>query len=362
MVWRTIYTQRHRLKIVRWGQARMVENLFILQVIVALTLSVILSDVLGLTYPGWAALSSFTVMRTSVSDTMMKALQRISGTIAGGGLALLLSPFIAGNTILLPAFCGLIGSFTVWRANASSYSYAWVLGTVTAMMVMAASQQSLSGHDLQIFTLERITEVALGSILCVLVAFLFTRFGTQAAPHKMPSPDNKYLPSRLRLMLALQAGITLVIVTALLLTFQLTGFWQAMITVLALLTLPGGITEANARAQIVERIVLRFSGCLSATVLSLMLLPLLHNAPVMYMVTLIAGLSLGCYLQQNTRKISYFGRQFTVAWIIVFVQNELWLTAPALAEFRAASIMIGIAVLSCVMTIAAGFFRRKHEY
>lgn len=361
MVWRNLYAQRNRFKLFRGGQARVAANLFMLQVIIALTLSVIISDALSLAYPGWAALSSFTVMRTTLNDTLFKALQRILGTLVGGGGALLLSPLLTHNAALLTALCTLIGSFTVWRANASSFSYAWVLGAVTAMMVMAASQQSILGHDLQLFTLERIIEVALGSTLCVLTTLLFTPFSTQVSGDKTPVPDKKYLTSLSRLVLSLQAGITIVIVTTLLFKFQLTGFWQAMITVLALLTLPEGVTEAKAQTQIVERITLRFFGCLSATLLSLMLLPLLHNAPVLYMVTLIAGLSLGCQLQQNTMKLSYFGRQFTVAWIIVFVQNELWLTAPNLAEIRVASIMIGIGVLAVVMAITGLLLKLKKE-
>ncbi|MDF7660748.1 FUSC family protein [Erwiniaceae bacterium L1_54_6] len=333
--------------------------LFSLQVIVAVLLTVLISDASGMTYPGWAALSSFAVMKNTTVDSLVRAIQRVLGTLAGGSLALILLPLVAHNPIALTLLSALTGGMTVWLANGSAFSYAWVLGGVTAIMVMAEAQHTFDIHHLQIFIGARVAEVTLGCSLCVLTHLLFKslqRFRGKFAPAaavKLPG-HKEALKARMRIMLAFQGGVTITLVTALLLTFNLAGFWQAIITVLALLTLPEGVTDTNQ--QVVSRMKQRLLGCLTAALLSLVMMPVLQGRPILYLMTLIVGLGVGCILQQGT-KASYFGRQFTVAWLIVYIQDEVWRTEPSTAATRVASIIIGIVLLALTMSLSARFLR-----
>ncbi|MCU6671529.1 FUSC family protein [Enterobacteriaceae bacterium H4N4] len=328
------------------ARAMLRQDMFAIQVIVALLLSVLCSNALGLDYPGWAALSSFAVMNTSIKASTLRAIHRVTGTLAGGGLGLLVAPYLSHNPAFLVVFCAVIGGIAVWRAEVSTWSYSWVLGGVTAMMVMAEAQKTTDFRTLFIFTFNRIEEVALGCAICVLVTILFYPLNRRSPP-KQHSESHPKPPSRL--LLPLQAAIALLLVTPLLLAFQMTGFWQAMVSVLALFVLPP--SAQPVQVQINQRMQQRFAGCLAATLLSLLLLPLLHHSPVLYITTLTAGVWLGCHLQQGKPSFSYFGRQFAVAWIIVFIQDTLWLTEPIQAVMRCASILMAIAIIGLVMLV-----------
>lgn len=90
---------------------------FAIQVIAAVLLSVLLSDLAGFDYPGWAALSSYAVMNTSVKASTVRAFNRVTGTVPGGVLALLLSNYLIQDAAFLVLFCTIVGGIAVWRAD-----------------------------------------------------------------------------------------------------------------------------------------------------------------------------------------------------------------------------------------------------
>ena len=320
---------------------------FAVQVIAAVLVSVLLSDLAGFDYPGWAALSSYAVMNTSVKASAVRAFNRVTGTVLGGVLALLLSTYLLQDAAFLVLFCTLVGGIAVWRADVSRWSYSWVLGAVTSMMVMAEAQKNSEFRHLLRFTFNRIEEVVLGCAVCIAVTLLFYPYNRR---RQVATPQLNSHPEPLRRsLLPLQAGITLLLVTPILLVFQMTGFWQAMVSVLAVFMLPP--STQPLQQQIGQRMRQRLYGCLAATLLSLLLLPVMHHYPTVYLATLVAGLWLGCHLQQEKPAISYFGRQFTVAWIIVFIQETLWLTEPVQAVMRCISILIAIIIIGVVMAV-----------
>lgn len=325
--------------------AATVKEIFAIQVIAAVLVSVLLSDLAGFDYPGWAALSSYAVMNTSVKASTVRAFNRVTGTVLGGVLALLLSTYLIQDAAFLVLFCTIVGGVAVWRADVSRWSYSWVLGAVTSMMVMAEAQKNSEFRHLLRFTFNRIEEVVLGCAVCIAVTLLFYPVNRRRqAPHQESHSE----PPR-RPLLPLQAGITLLLVTPILLAFQLTGFWQAMVSVLAVFILPS--SAQPVQQQIGQRMQQRLYGCMAATLLSLLLLPFMHSYPPVYIAILAAGLWLGCHLQQRKQSISYFGRQFTVAWIIVFIQESLWLTEPNQAVMRCVSILIAIITIGIVMAV-----------
>lgn len=331
----------------------LVHQVFTVQVIIALLLSVMVSDALHLAYPGWAALSSFAVMSQSVRVSMTRALHRVMGSVIGGLTALILVPILAFSPYLLILFCALSGGVVVWIAATSSRAYAWVLGAVTAMMVLAEAQTGEDTQALFSFTLARLEEVMIGCAFCVFTVLLFQPLNNPqpgTVPHQ-DSPEGKITPS-LRLELAIPAAITLALVASILLRFDMSGFWQAMVSVLAILILPN--TNKDRTSLVKQRMQQRFAGCLLAAGLSLLLLPLLHGSPPFYIIMLMAGLWLGCHLQQKTPDVSYLGRQFTVAWIIVFIQNQLWLAEPKTGVIRCLSILMAVMVLALVMVAGHG--------
>jgi hypothetical protein len=68
---------------------------------------------------------------------------------------------------------------------------------------------------------------------------------------------------------------------------------------------------------------------------------------------LAVGIWAGCHVQTGKQGASYVGRQFTIAFIMVFVQDHAWSANPHPAMLRLEGIFAGIAILTCVMLIAA---------
>lgn len=247
--------------------AATLKELFAIQVISAVLVSVLLSDLAGFDHPGWAALSSYAVMNNSVKASTVRAFNRVTGTVLGGVLALLLSTYLVQDSAFLVLFCAVVGGVAVWRADISRWSYSWVLGAVTSMMVMAEAQKNSELRHLLRFTFNRIEEVVLGCVVCIAVTLLFyplNRRRQVAPPHQASHPEPAH-----RQLLPLQAGITLLLVTPILLVFQLTGFWQAMVSVLAVFILPA--STQPLQQQIGQRMQQRLYGCMAATLLSLIL-------------------------------------------------------------------------------------------
>jgi uncharacterized membrane protein YccC len=95
--------------------------------------------------------------------------------------------------------------------------------------------------------------------------------------------------------------------------------------------------------------VQRFAGCLLAGLIGVALLPLLGNHAWLSMIALSAGVWFGCHVQTGKEGASYVGRQFTIAFIMVFVQDHRWSADPLPALMRLSGILTGIVVLTAVI-------------
>ena len=62
---------------------------------------------------------------------------------------------------------------------------------------------------------------------------------------------------------------------------------------------------------------------------------------------------IGCHVQTGSHGASYVGRQFTIAFIMVFVQDHQWSADPLPALLRLEGILIGIATLAAMMFVTA---------
>jgi hypothetical protein len=67
------------------------------------------------------------------------------------------------------------------------------------------------------------------------------------------------------------------------------------------------------------------------------------------MLALAMGVWVGCHVQTGREGASYVGRQFTIAFIMVFVQDHHWSSDPLPALMRLSGIFMGIVVLAGVM-------------
>lgn len=335
-------------------RARAVLNV---QAVLSVGLAVLLARALHLEHTWWAAISGFAIMRDSVAGCMERGFHRILGTLAGAASGVLVGPWIGERPWLFVPALGLIAGYTVLRANDSRSSYAWVLGGVTALMVINEAHTLTSESGTLHFACSRMAEVVVGTLACVLVAAAMPRlsgFRVHAreqgavAARQAPAPMGDATRA-IRMRLAVCAGLTTAGMAALNCSVLLPGLVQAMVTSIALLILPVEALAECPTAAIRQRMTQRLIGCLLAGLIGVGLLPLTNGAAVPCMAALSLGVWLGHHVQTGVEGASYVGRQFTVAFIMVFVQDHQWSADPGPALTRFYGILLGAATLAVVM-------------
>ncbi|SAL50626.1 FUSC family protein [Caballeronia humi] len=327
---------------------------FATQAMLSVALAVAFAYALHLSNTWWAAISGFAVMQSSFAASARRGLLRILGTVVGAALGAVAGPAI-GNLpwVFVPAM-GVIGGVAVYQALASEAGYAWVLGAATALMVTFEAHTLGSASATASFAMLRVAEVVVGTLACVIVSGAFYVAGryrrgggpVSNAASALLTPDANIAARKL---LAWQGAASIVILAALTYILKLPGFAQAMVTAIAVLILPAASLATNTRRPVAERMVQRFAGCLLAGLISIALLPLLGDHAWLCMLALSLGVWFGCHVQTGKEGASYVGRQFTIAFIMVFVQDHHWSADPVPALMRLSGILTGIVVLAVVI-------------
>jgi len=336
--------------------------LFGIEAVISVVLSVALAHWLHLPNTWWAAISGFAVMQTRFSASAQRALHRVLGTILGGLLGTLAGPIIGDRPWLFAPALGAVSALCVYRANGSSASYAWVLGGITWVMVTYQAHELLRFGPTASFAMLRVAEVCVGTFACLVVSGAFhvgiqwyerrrpaSKVVAAAAASANAAPPTFETLRHARMVLGVQAGIAVAILAALTYALKLPGFAQALVTTIAVMILPSTSVVVRSQKPVADKMVQRTVGCLIAGAVGLALLPLMQGKVVPCLLALAAGVWAGCHVQTGQQGASYIGRQFTIAFIMVFVQDHAWSADPHPAMMRLAGILIGIAILTCVM-------------
>lgn len=348
---------------------------FAAEAVLSVALSIALANALNLSDTWWAAISGFAVMQTSSAGSVQRAAHRMMGTVTGAALGTLAGPWIGDRPWLFVPVLGAIGAVTVYRANGSKAAYAWILGGVTALMVTYEAHKFASVRATALFAALRVAEVAVGTFACLLVASMF-HFGPKwyrrnRAPLKASiarAADEPGVPPAAvlapplesarstRRLLCLQAALAIIILASLTYVLHLPGFAQAMVTAIAVLIVPLGLAADRTRQPVMEKMVQRVAGCLLAGVIGVALLPLMQGQAMLCMLALSIGVWAGCHVQTGREGASYVGRQFTIAFIMVFVQDHHWSSDPLPALMRLSGILAGIVVVVTVMLVTSRLY------
>lgn len=348
------------------------------QTVCSVVLSVLLADAFDMKDRWWVAISAYAVVRGSLSVSAWRCIDRIVGTLVGAGLSALSISLLPSSEGLFALLLALFAGFGLYGAIGSPRSYAWILGTVTALLVLSEAHQ-LTGLSVYKLALLRVCDVAVGVSASMLViatphlvrgvwrrlqprdekeASIATSVAPAASAVAAEALDRRgWKMRKLRALQAVQAAITIGILGLFAYHHDLPSFPQTLISVTAVLLVPlPALLRKKGEDDLVSlRMANRVLGCLTAALLAVVLLPIIGNMPWLCLITLGAGVWLAAHVQAGSSNTSYLGTQFGIGFIMTFVQDQRWSTDASAPVLRLLGILIGLAALTLVMFVTYRF-------
>lgn len=318
--------------------------------IASIMLAIFLAHLIGAKTVAWAAFTALVLMRSHVSQTMLRAVMRIIGTNAGAALALLIVPYAARSLPVAMLAAGVVGTAAMYATLTAKRSYAWLLLGLTYEMILLDKLEN-SSVDTMALAHNRLIEVWAGTVACLLVSLLSTLTARRWWPAS-PAPEPARLgwhPDALRH--AVQTGVALALLPPLSVYFGLPELWQASVTVMAVMIVPAAAIGRSAFEPVNRRILMRTIGCLAGAVLAGAIVLLAQGSVPILIVGTCLGVLIGRHIENGETRLTYLGLQFTLAILVVLVPDDYAEADIGPALHRLLSIFVGIAVLEPVLLI-----------
>jgi uncharacterized membrane protein YccC len=310
----------------------------------------------------WAAISGFVCSQATAPASVQRGILRILGTVGGAGLSMLLSPWFAGDAVALCLALFVVSTTGVLGLLVSGHGYAWLLGAITAdMVLMALLSDPSSALPVGV---DRAAEVTVGTVAAMLVALLI---GAGADATAGPSPPGWSDLSGAQwpaMRHALLAGIGVMLVPLVWRLLDLPSLSQSAITVAAVMAVPALTNNAATDQQkIIERAVHRILGCLFGGAAGLFCLALSVESFVPWVLMLTFGMWIAAHIQASERGIGYVGTQAAVVFISTLVQGPGPPTSIMPGIERFAGITGGLLILLAVsvLTVPSVNFPAAHR-
>ncbi|UAK26423.1 FUSC family protein [Sphingomonas nostoxanthinifaciens] len=319
-----------------------------LECALSVALAIAFAHLTGAHNVSWAAFTGFVVMRGRVTESLLRGLLRIVGTIAGAGCALLLAPLVLPSPPAFALTAGLFATATLYGALTGKRAYAWLLAGLTFEMILFDALDH-PGLDQMAFARTRLLEVLAGTAACLIVGIASAVSLRRRWP-ATPAPDAKRLgwhPHAFRH--AAQAGVAVTLLAPLWLAFRLPELSQSCVTIMAAMLVPVTTLGATGFVPVSRRLIQRVAGCIAGAVLAAAMLLLAHGSVPLLVAGTCLGVVIGRHIENGASRIAYVGTQFVLAVLVVLVPDDYGAIeiGPALA--RLTGILIGMAVLEPVL-------------
>jgi uncharacterized membrane protein YccC len=318
----------------------------------AVSLAVMVTLALRLEDAWWAGISAFVSTRATAPASLERGMLRILGTFAGAAVSLLLSPWLADDEVALALVLFAVSTTGLLGMLVSPHGYAWLLGAVTADMVLLALLiDPLSAVDVAV---NRAAEVTIGTAAAI-VAVVLLAPDAEAAPGP-PAPGWSDLLGAQwpAVQHALRAGAGVMLVPLVWYWLDLPSLSQAAITIAAVMSVPALSGDpAMDQQTVTERGLHRLLGCLGGGIAGLGCLALSVESLLPWLLMLTAGIWVAAHVQGSTRGIGYVGTQAAVVFISTLVQGSgpPQSILPGLDRF--AGITGGLLILLAVSLLSA---------
>jgi uncharacterized membrane protein YccC len=299
----------------------------------------------------WAGISGFMASQATRPASIERSLLRIAGTAAGAALGTVAMGFIANDHVALSLFLFVCGFVGVLAFSISHHGYAWMLGGLTANMIVMMAMNDPARTPYVAF--DRLAEVSLGSLAAVLVATLLAPDGdTAATPDLAPGWTDVLGRGWPAVQHAVRCGITLMLLPLIWNLFDLPSLSQMAITVTALMAVPITVDDPRATGRtVVGRSQLRVVGCLGGGLLGLLCLAMPLTLYPLWLAVVFAGVWVCAHIGASTRGMGYAGIQACMAFIVTLVQGNGPPDSMVPGVSRLAGITGGILVLLAISLV-----------
>jgi uncharacterized membrane protein YccC len=302
----------------------------------SVTLAVLAALALHSDEPWWAGISAFMVTRASPRVAVPRAFMRVAGSITGAAVALVVLRFFVYQSLPLCVSLFALSCIGTFGFASSRNGYAWVVGTVTACLIILMSLDQPQAA----FTtaVNRVAEVTIGTmaslVICGLspapaeagaapaaslidpppLAFWYRRYGAQLL---------RWLPGKQPLLWhACRGGLTVMLMPAL-------ADWLAPVspvtmglTVVMVMSIPPTAIVEPGSPLIIQRAAHRLIGCLIGALVGLACLAFVGSDFLLWIVLIPPGIWVCSQIQTGTTGVSYIGTQAMFAYLMSMVQGQ----------------------------------------
>jgi Predicted membrane protein len=282
--------------------------------------------------PWWAAISAWVIAHPERQAVLTKGLSRVIGTLIGWLAGCCLAFLVEGAPVMQALVIFVVAATGTYCRYRSQHSYAWTIGAVGALIVLATSLEAPGN----IFHLAwyRALEILCGVFAATLVELMFARVPNQ---NTAASPAAALLNRPVAVRLAVISGITLTLIPILWAWLNLPSLTQ--IAVSSFVVLDRDIPATSTRG------LQRLLGCLAGGALGLLAVGLEPESFFIWSIAFGSGIFLFAQLHHSASHWAYVGTQGGVAFILALVTGRGPPNSILPAVDRIAGMICGVLIL-----------------
>jgi uncharacterized membrane protein YccC len=335
----------------------------------SVTLAVLAALALHSHEPWWAGITAFMVTRAAPATAVLRGILRVAGSIVGAAAALVVLRLFVYQSLPFLFCLFALSSIGLFGFATSRYGYAWLIGAVTACLVML---MSLDQPQAAFATaVDRVIDVMTGTAASLVVCGLSPAPSGAAAVPAAPLLEApplafwrrsygwelaRWLPGNAPLVMhACRGGLTVMLMPALADWIAPTSPVTMGITAVIVMSIPTTAIVHSDTGVIIERAVHRLVGCLIGALAGLVWLAFVGSDFLLWAALLAAGIWLCSQIQTGKTGISYIGTQAMFAYLMSLVQGQGPADTIAPGFQRLVGVMGGLSVLF-VVTLALSLF------
>ncbi len=331
----------------------------------SVTLAVLAALALHSDDPWWAGISAFMVTRASLSVALSRGIMRVVGSAVGAVIGVAVVRLFVYQPLPFCLSLFVLACIGFFGFASSRFSYAWLIGAVTANLVILTAFTQPQGASR--IAIDRVADVVIGTVASLIVCGVMPApedAGAAAAAGQLSPPPlalwrrrygvelQRWLSGTWPLaMHAFRVGLTVMLLPAL-------ATWLAPVSpttigltaVMVMAVPPTAILGADTRT-IVDRSAHRAVGCLIGALIGLACLAVVGTDFLLWTLLLLAGTWLCSQIQTGTAGVSYVGTQAMFAFVMSMVQSQGPPLSIAPGFERLLGVIVGLIILFVITLV-----------